>query len=396
MFQDTDKEALLQAFTEGLFVSANLTSPTAEACDAVADMPGLSKIEFKPVTVRKRALVQLSYQQKARNVHRNVEHQEACKVLCELLLSAFNKGVVHTRTADLLLRRKGTDILVNIVPLRKSTAPIAAEEALHNRVKHRILPEGKPVDFLIRLGVMTTDGKVVAAKYDKYRQINRFLEMVDDVWPALQTIATANADRPLRIIDFGSGKSYLTFALHHFLKHIRGANVRVTGLDIKQDVIEDCSRIAADLACEDLDFQVGDIAGFQAETADMVVSLHACDTATDDALQKAVGWQAAVILAVPCCQHELYKQLHNSVNQPLLKHGVLKERATALLTDAIRAEWLEISGYKVQVMEFIETAHTPKNLLIRAVRTSDTRPKSDKPLREFCDFWGAQPHLLNK
>lgn len=232
----------------------------------------------------------------------------------------------------------------------------------HNRKKKYILEEGIPVPFLIDLGVMTQNGNIVNAHYDKFRQINRFLEYIEDILPSLPT------DRELRILDFGCGKSYLTFAIYYYLKVLKGYPVRITGLDLKEDVIRHCNELAVKYGYDKLEFLCGDIAYYDGcSQVDMVVTLHACDIATDYALAKAVGWGAKVILSVPCCQHELNKQMKNDLLSPVLHYGILKERMAALMTDGLRAQILEANGYRTQILEFIDMAHTPKNLLIRAV-----------------------------
>ena len=219
------------------------------------------------------------------------------------------------------------------------------------------------LSFLCDLGVMTAEGKIVRSKYDKFRQINRFLEFVEDILPTLYK------EEKVHIIDFGCGKSYLTFALYYYLHELKGMDVHITGLDLKGDVIERCRRLGKKYGYEDLDFYQGDIKDFQqAGRVDMVVSLHACDTATDFALKKAVDWGAEVIFAVPCCQHEVNGQIENELLSPVLKYGILKERIAALVTDGIRANLLEEAGYEAQILEFIDMEHTPKNLLIRAVK----------------------------
>ena len=212
---------------------------------------------------------------------------------------------------------------------------------------------------------MTATGKVIAQKYDKFRQINRYLEFVEDILPSLPS------GREISIVDFGCGKSYLTFALYYYLKETKGYDVRITGLDLKADVIEKCNGLAEKFGYDKLKFYVGDIAGFKAEKGnlpDMVVTLHACDTATDYALEKAVKWGARVIMCVPCCQHELNKQIECEILGPVMKYGLLKERFAALVTDGLRAQMLEEAGYRTQILEFIDMEHTPKNILIRAVR----------------------------
>lgn len=233
----------------------------------------------------------------------------------------------------------------------------------HNRVKQYILKEGVPVPFLIDLGVMNEQGKIIHARYDKFRQINRFLEFIEDILPRL------SRDREITILDFGCGKSYLTFAMY-YLRELKGYDVNIIGLDLKTDVIEKCNSLALRYGYEKLHFYHGDIADYEGVSCvDMVVTLHACDTATDYALAKAVEWGAEVILSVPCCQHEVNKQIKNEMLEPVLRYGILKERMSALITDAVRADLLESKGYDTQILEFIDMEHTPKNLLIRAVRT---------------------------
>lgn len=271
---------------------------------------------------------------------------------------------------------------------RKTDAPVQAQAPEHNRKKQYLLEEGKAVPFLVDLGVQTQDGKIVKARYHKFRQINRFLEFVEDVLPAL------DEDRELTIIDFGCGKSYLTFAMYYYLHELNGRNVRMIGLDLKEDVIEHCSALAVKYGYEKLKFLTGDIASYEGCTqADMVVTLHACDTATDYALQKATEWNAKVILSVPCCQHELNGQIQSSLMQPVLKYGLIKERMAALLTDAFRANLLEEQGYQVQLLEFVDMEHTPKNILIRAVKKQHGQKQENQKLTECMRAWNARPLL---
>ena len=228
------------------------------------------------------------------------------------------------------------------------------------------------------LGVQTKEGKIIHAKYDKFKQINRFLEFVQDILPALPQ------DRKISILDFGCGKSYLTFALYYYLKILNHYQVDVVGLDLKEDVIDNCNRLKEKYGYDDLMFLKGDIKEYNdKEQVDMVVTLHACDTATDYALYKAITWNAKVILSVPCCQHELNKQIDSRLLQPVLKYGLLKERMSALLTDGIRANLLEKAGYETQILEFIDMEHTPKNILIRAVKKDGFRKKIGTELNEL-------------
>ena len=253
-------------------------------------------------------------------------------------------------------------------------------------LKKYVLQEGVPVPFLVDLGVMTAEGKVVKSRYDKFRQINRFLEFIEDVLPNL------DPNRTNTIIDFGCGKSYLTFAMYYYLHVLKKYPIRVIGLDLKKDVIALCNRLSKKFGFENLTFLHGDIAGYEGvDQVDMVVTLHACDTATDYALEKALEWDAKVILSVPCCQHELNKQMENEILKPVLKYGLFKERIAALVTDALRAGRLEEAGYQVQILEFIDMEHTPKNILIRAVKTG--KPHEIKELGACEKFLGVDPLL---
>ena len=256
----------------------------------------------------------------------------------------------------------------------------------HNRVKKYILEEGKAVPFLVDLGVQTAEGKIVRTRYDKFRQINRYLEFVEDVLPVF------DKDKCIHIIDFGCGKSYLTFALYYYLHELRGYQVSITGLDLKEDVITHCNQLAEKYGYKQLTFLHGDIAKFEgADAVDMVVTLHACDTATDYALKKAVDWNAKVIFSVPCCQHEVNKMMKNDTLAPVLKYGLIKERMAALFTDAIRANLLEEQGYDTQILEFIDMEHTPKNILIRAVKNNKKQEKTG--IKEVTDFLKVETTL---
>ena len=263
---------------------------------------------------------------------------------------------------------------------------------LGSKSKSYLLPEGSPVPFLVHLGIMTAEGKVIKSKYDKFRQINRFLEMLDDVLGDVIRLRESernpvSEENPLRIVDFGSGKSYLTFAVQHYLSAVKKISAEIFGLDLKKDVIAYCNTLAQKLSLTNISFAVGDIASFgEDKQPDIIVTLHACNTATDYALDYALRRKAKAILSVPCCQHELNSQLSaksapaDSPFAPLLKYGLIKERFAALATDAIRAELLESHGYRVQILEFIEESATPKNLLIRAIRTGDEKTDMENPL----------------
>ena len=320
----------------------------------------MDKISARPVQLKEGEFVQITHFRGSQQTHSNVVPVTARALCCELLESHFEQLHAFTSRADIVVKRKRDGSF----SWRTGPATKVLEVQPHNRRKQYLIPEGVPCPFLIEIGVMNRDGHVLAARYHKFRQVNRFLELVDDIVPHLPQ------DREIQVVDFGSGKSYLTFALHHFLTQIRGRAVQIVGVDRKADVIRDCSRIANELQCCGLTFQQGDIAHCGSlGQVDLMVSLHACDTATDAALAQAVRWKTPVILAVPCCQHELATQLNPEPSLAAIAiHGILKERFAAVATDALRANLLELCGYQTQVIEFIDLEHTPKNLLIRAIR----------------------------
>lgn len=344
----------------------------------------VQKVKIRPVRQKGNLLFQASEQRGKQEFHKNYAKEELAQVLARYLRESFKQMQVLTRTEHILVLagKKG-----NLTIKRKKRKDEGQEVNLsHNRKKRYILEEGIPVPFLVDLGVMTAEGKVVNSRYDKFRQVNRFLEFIEDVRPQLA------GDRELTIIDFGCGKSYLTFALYYYLRELQGLDVRIIGLDLKEEVIRHCSELAQKYGYEKLTFLTGDIASYEGDArVDMVVTLHACDTATDYALDQAVRWGAKVILSVPCCQHELNGQIHCEVLEPVLKYGLIRERAAALITDALRAGRLEEQGYQVQILEFIDMEHTPKNILIRAVKTG--YKKKNKKLDACADFLGVDPLL---
>lgn len=342
-----------------------------------------SKYKIRPVTLKNRLGYQITAYRGKQVFHENVDRQQLiarCLVAMETMQQLQITKIQCTVT--ILVSKKGT-----VTISRKASAKQVKPELSHNRQKKYLLKEGIPVQFLIDLGVMNTEGKVLHARYDKYRQINRFLEFIEDVLPAF------SGKKQIHIIDFGCGKSYLTFAMYYYLKELRGFEPVITGLDLKADVIAHCNELSRKYGYEGLEFFVGDIAHYEGgEDVDMVVTLHACDTATDYALAQAVKWNAKVILSVPCCQHELNGQLANALLEPVLSYGILKERFAAILTDGIRAQLLEQFGYETQILEFIDMEHTPKNLLIRAVRGKQVKEDFTK-LDEILKAFRLQPSL---
>ncbi len=348
-----------------------------------SDPSRYAKVTVDPVVLRGALRYRWRYHYATRTTDEHLAPEETARRLVHLVGGEFRQAHLRATDADhqVLTDANGTTML-----RRPPTRPKALLD--HDRRKQHVLMDGTAVPFLVELGVQTAAGKVKAQRRDKFRQVNRFLELVEDVLPALP------AGR-LRVVDFGSGKSYLTFALHHLLTVVHGCEVDLVGLDLKEDVVATCSALASKLGSEGLRFEVGDIAGYRGvEAADLVVSLHACDTATDAALERAVRWNVPVILAVPCCQHELLPQIQNTPLAPLLDRGLLRSRFASDVTDAARAQLLEAVGYDVQLVEFVELEHTPKNVLIRATRRpARDRAKAYEKYRRFADALGIDPAL---
>ena len=337
-----------------------------------------ARVTVDPVELRGETAYRFTTHLADRTTHENLAPPAARERL-GTLLADYRQGLLQAADAD-------WQVLGAKILRRPPTRPAAARE--HDRRKRYLLQEGTPVPFLVELGVMTPDGRVRSTRYDKFRQVNRFLELVDDVAPSL------SPEGPLHVVDFGCGKSYLTFALHHLLTAVRGRDVEIVGFDVKEDVIATCSALAERTGAAGLRFERGQIAGFQAERkVDLVVSLHACDTATDEALAQAVAWEADAILAVPCCQKEAYRQLENDLLGPVLRHGLAKERFAALVTDALRAQLLELAGYRTQLVEFVSLEHTAKNVLIRAVRGRPAGSDERQAYERLRDALGLQPTL---
>ncbi|WP_053955495.1 class I SAM-dependent methyltransferase [Inediibacterium massiliense] len=343
-----------------------------------------NKISIRPILLKEKLMYQFTYHYDKKVVHENVEKDQMLGKMISLFETNFKQGQIYTKEADyqILISKKFKVKILKKAPTKKQ------KNLSHNRKKNYIIPENIPNPFLYRLGVMNEKGKVFSQKYDKFRQINRFLEMVRDIVDELK-----NKEK-IKVIDFGCGKSYLTFALYYYFVDILNMDVDIIGLDLKEDVVMHCNEIAKDLRYEKLKFMMGDIAHFnQANQVDMVVTLHACDTATDAALVKAIEWNAKIILSVPCCQHELFDKIHNPLMMPMEKHGIIKERMSALITDSIRANILEIMGYDTQILEFIDMEHTPKNLLIRGVKGNTGYEKAVKEYVSFKEFWGITPYF---
>lgn len=375
---------LLQAVLNIDFIRAVISNPR--------EKEGIIKVKVRPLEKKGELLFQFESFTEKQAFHRNLAKEEAKEQFLEYA-QQFRQIQIETveEECTVLISKKGK---VTVRKKRRKEKAQAADLS-HNRKKHYILEEGITVPFLKDLGVMAEDGKIVRTKTDKFRQINRFLEFIEDILPGL------DRGRELTILDFGCGKSYLTFAMYYYLHELRGYDIRIIGLDLKQDVISHCQELAVRYGYDKLTFLVGDIADYDGvDQVDMVVTLHACDTATDYALAKAVGWDAKVILSVPCCQHELNTRLGemrgcegcqkngNDLTRkespvwemlaPVLDYGLLRERFAALVTDGLRAKYLENSGYETQVLEFIDMEHTPKNILLRAVKKDTVNAGADE------------------
>ena len=369
---------LAAQLTDGSFISGTISQPRMKSDE-------LKRVRMKPVELRGELHIQFEYQFERVLNHENITLDELYEKLKELL-ERFRQ--VHAEFSDEKIHVQISKKL-KVMWKSEQTESVKVADLSHNRQKNYLLDENIPHPFLVRLGVQTPEGKVRNQHQDKFRQINRFVEFIDDSLDHLPK------NRTIRILDFGSGKSYLTFALYHYLRIEKGLDIKVTGLDLKKEVIEECSTIAKDLGYDDLEFLVGDINDYNEETSvDMVVTLHACDIATDMALARAVKWGAKVILSVPCCQHELFSQIKSPALDLMLQHGLIKERFSALATDSIRAELLSLVGYEAQLLEFIDIENTPKNVLIRAYHTG-CKPSNDEFTRynEFKTLLNASPYL---
>ena len=337
----------------------------------------ISKVKIRPIMLKEKLVFQVTEYKGAQVFHENYDKKQLICKIEDYLQDSFKQMELTATSmqATVLVSKKG-----KVTIKKKQIQREKKVDLSHNKAKKYILQEGTLVPFLVDLGVQTKEGKIVRSNYDKFRQINRYLEFIADIMPILPT------DRCINIIDFGCGKSYLTFALYYYMKILCNRDIQVIGLDLKEKVIEDCNVLAVRCDYDKLKFVTGDVSTYTGEgNVDMVVTLHACDTATDYAIEKAVKWGAKVIFTVPCCQHEVNMQIANEELQPLLKYGLIKERMSALITDAIRANLLEEQGYQVQVMEFIDMEHTPKNILIRAVKDKDGKSK-DTGISEMTEF----------
>lgn len=366
---------------------------TSDLQKAVVSKPKSKQSEFKKLTVNTmKDGYQIAKYTEKQVFHENVKKENLAGRICELADGVFLQVNAWTGEKEISLMASKKD---KVFYKEKAVQSVnsANTHTEHNRKKQYILPEGEIIAPLVDMGIFTKEGKVVQAMYDKYKQINRLIEMIDD--------SVRRSDyKKLNIIDFGCGKSYLTFIVYYYLTEIRKIDTTIIGLDLKKDVIEKCNKAAEKYGYRNLRFELGDINGYKCPfEVDMVITLHACDTATDFALFNAINWDAKMIFSVPCCQHELNSQMKTENLSLLTRYGIIQERFSALLTDSIRGNLLEYCGYKTQLLEFIDFAHTPKNILIRAVKR-DTTPKATKQkalsevenaMKEF----GVEPKLYN-
>jgi Methyltransferase domain len=373
----------VEELVERLVVDAALTGATLSR-PRVADPVHPRRITVDPIELRSGNHWRVRRHYERRTTDENLDGEALVALLEASIGPIYGQALLHERDADWqVLAGRGEPRVLRRPPTRLHAT------GAHDRAKRHILPDGEAVPFLVALGVQSPSGRVRAQRRAKFRQVNRFVELVDDIVPALPS-------GRVTVVDFGSGRAYLTFALHDLLTRVHGRKVDILGLDVKPDVVAECEALARRLRAEGLRFEIGDIAEADLAGVDLVVTLHACDTATDAALDRAVRAGAGVILAVPCCQHELLAQVKSDVLRPLLRHGTLRERFVAEVTDAARARLLQLAGYDVQVVEFVALEHTPKNVLLRATRTD--RPARDRArlaveYREFADALGIEPAL---
>ena len=387
-----DKEKVFELLKEN-FENKNITK-----C-IFSNMKGdyeYTKIIIKPLIIKNNFVYQFEQFKNNKAYHSNLTVEESIQKI-STIIENFYQYVVFTTEADIQIIRGKKDFNMKSTCNQKEICSLE-----HNKVKRYILEEGAPIPFLIRLGIMGEDGKVFKKSYDKFRQINKYLEFIDETIKELKN--KKYIDTHIKAVDFGCGKSYLTFALHYYLKNIQNMTFEVIGLDLKKDVIEHCNQIAKDLNMENIEFLTGDIKDFnKLKNVDLIFSLHACNNATDYSLLKGLELDAKAILAVPCCQHEFNQKMSQNkkseffaFENPIGKHGILLEKFASLATDALRAQALELCGYKTQVMEFIDMEHTPKNILIRGIKENPNKNTLEKKLQEYeiyKKFLGIEPLL---
>ena len=356
----------------------------SQPIDKTAD----TRISIRPVAVRGKRLYQVERFRGDKVFHQNLDGEQLLRALGSELEGRYRQALILSGENSRQYSLKKTGLYK--VSGSPATVPRPGGENLHNREKEYLIREGEPVPALVDLGVFTPDYRVVKARYDKYRQINRFLELID------QNFAE-DRRREITILDFGCGKSYLTFILYYYFSVRRGMDVKIIGYDLKEDVVERCNTVAEKYGYSGLRFVHADVSRdvLYGEKVDMVVTLHACDTATDYALHYAIEKKAEAIFSVPCCQHEINSSIRRGGELDLfMRHGIVKERMSALLTDSIRALILEDLGYTVDLIEFTDFENSPKNLMIRAIRNGKAGTSGRRQARELAERYGFHQTLL--
>jgi SAM-dependent methyltransferase len=343
-----------------------------------AQLSAVPKVAVRPVDLAGERHYQWTFRRGPQEFHENLSADELLERIAAQFGTKFADLHWFAADGDYTARQKtGGRVQLRRKPPTKSPLPVVE----HNQARNHLIPDGVPCPFLIEVGVMTADGRVKPTMAHKFRQINRYLEFVADILSELPREGT------IHVVDFGCGKSYLTFALHHLLTAVHHRDVEIVGLDRKTDVVAHCQQVAERLECRGLTFREGDIATYTPTgPVHLAVSLHACDTATDDALAAAIAWGSDVIFAVPCCQHELLHSLPATTFPGLTEYGLLKERFAALATDALRGRYLDCHGYRTQVVEFIDLEHTPKNVLLRAVKRPPELSEDEARRRQVYDL----------
>lgn len=354
------KENILEEIQSFINIDYLIKAIISNPIKKTQDFP--QKIDIKKIMIKNKPCFQFSYYIDKKVIHENIEDSSIIlKKIIELMENNFKQcDIISNNTLTLLMNKKCN---FKITGVKKSTN-IDITPQSHNKTKNYILKDGEYIDWLYKLGVMDKNGIVVSHKQKKFRQINKFLEMLKDV--------EENLPKNAKIIDMGCGKSYLTFAMHYYFNIIKEKNVTIHGYDLKKDVVENCNKLAKEFNFKNLKFFNEDIQNIDKdENINMIISLHACDIATDYAIYFGVKLNCNVILSVPCCQHELFNQIKNDTLSSMLSYGILKERFSSLLTDTLRADALKLCGYKTNIIEFIDMEHTPKNIMIKAIKNKN-------------------------
>lgn len=331
---------------------------------------------IRPVEIKGNSMMQIELFTKTQSFAHNYNYDEFSEIINNIMLDSFFQLNIITNEYNYSFKyTKKNHLLSNKIKNKEIKTLLNVS---HNKQKKYILNDGNIIPPLVDLGVMTQDGKIVPSYYDKYRQINRFLEIIDDTIKDFK-------EQELNIIDFGCGKSYLTFIVYYYLVNIKNIKTNIVGLDLKADVIKKCNEIAKNYRYNSLNFEIGDISLYKPHfRVDLIITLHACDVATDYAMYHAIKLHSKYLLSVPCCQHEINNQIKKS-SSFLASYGIVKERMSALLTDTIRAKLLEYSGYNVDILEFVDFDASPKNLLVRAKYTGNSNAKALDEVKQILD-----------